>query len=150
MRIFAGFWGAMRTEARRNGTSNMLEFSARIRRVSAYMPVTLTGGVKKLVLTHALNTTRIAVFCERLSARLGAHEPQAYRVHAPVVNTALGCHHSLRLSSHHGTKRCVYVHVRSFWSVVMMIRIRGENGSRGNGRRRRGMERGGGGIRLFV
>ena len=50
VRIFAGFWGAMRTETRRNGTSNMLEFSARIRHVSAYMPVTLTDGVKKLVL----------------------------------------------------------------------------------------------------
>ena len=35
---------------------------------------------------------------------------------------------------------------KEFWSVVMMIRIRGENGSRGNGRRRRGMERG---IRVY-
>ena len=47
---FAGFGGIVRTETRRNGNSNMLEFSARIRRVTAYMPVTLTGGVKKLVL----------------------------------------------------------------------------------------------------
>ena len=41
--------------------------------------------------TRRCRTTRIAVFCESLSARMGAHEPQAYRVHAPVVNTALGC-----------------------------------------------------------
>ena len=32
----------------------------------------------------------------------------------------------------------------------MMIRIRGENGSRGNGRRRRGMERGGGGYTTIL
>ena len=64
-------------------------------------------------------------------------------------------HGAVRLSSHHGTKRCVYVRVRSFWSVVMMIRIRGENesrgnGSRGNGRSRRGRKRGGGGRRDVV
>ena len=41
---------SMRMETRRNGNSNMLEFSAHIRRVPAYMPVTLTGGVKTLVL----------------------------------------------------------------------------------------------------
>ena len=73
----------------------MLEFSARIRRVSAYMPVTLTGGVKKLVLegvARAKYDSYCCFFCERLSARLGAHEPQAYRVHAPVVNTAYDEH----------------------------------------------------------
>ena len=52
----------------------------------------------------------------------------------------------LRLSPHHGTKRCVYVHVRNFWSVAMMISIRGENGSRAKGKRRRGREGGGGGY----
>ena len=55
---------------------------------------------------------------------------------------------ALRLSSHHGTKRCVYVHVRRFWSVAMMIHIRTENGRRGNGKRRRG--RRGGVYLVFV
>ena len=68
----------------------MLEVSARIRRVLAYMPVTFTGGVQKLVLEGVARATydSACCFCERLSARLDTHEPQAYRVHAPVVNTA--------------------------------------------------------------
>ena len=60
-------------------------------RVPAYMPVTLTDGVKKLVLEGVARAKYDSdcCFCGRLSARLGTHEPQAYRVHAPVVNTAL-------------------------------------------------------------
>ena len=61
--VFCWLLGSMRTETRRNGTSNMLEFSARIRRVPAYRPVTLTGGVNKLVLEGVASArTRIAVF----------------------------------------------------------------------------------------
>ena len=45
----------MRTETRRNGNSNMVEFSAHIKRVLAYMPVTLTIGVEKLVLKGVLH-----------------------------------------------------------------------------------------------
>ena len=90
---FAGFWGVMRMETCQNGNSNMLYFSARIRRVPAYMPVALTCRVNKLVLEGVARPKYDATccFCERLSTRLGTHEPQAHRVHPSVVNTALGC-----------------------------------------------------------
>ena len=36
---------------------------------------------------HAKYNWDCCFFCESLSARLGTHEPQAYRVHTPVRNT---------------------------------------------------------------
>ena len=40
----------MSTATRQNGNSKTLEFSARIRRVPAYMSVTFSGGLQKLAL----------------------------------------------------------------------------------------------------
>ena len=69
----------------------MLEFSGRIRGIPAYMPVTLTGGVQKLVLEGvacAKYDSDRCFFCESLSTRFDTHEPKACRVHVPVGSTA--------------------------------------------------------------
>ena len=71
-------------------------------------------GSKKLVLEGVVCAeydSNCCFFCESLNARLGPHEPQAYRVHAPVVNTAL---------QHHATYQCVWSVFKHFLIVFVL------------------------------
>ena len=77
----------MRMETRRNGNSSMY-FSARTGVHASHFDWRGRENYYAKA-SQALYTTRIAVFSESLSGRLGTQEPQAYHVHAPVVNTAL-------------------------------------------------------------
>ena len=65
---------------------------------TAYKPVTLTGGVNKLVLEGGARAKYDSncYFWQSLSVSLDTHEPQAYRIHAPVVNAALESLHFRR------------------------------------------------------